>query len=70
MRAEGPWQQPGSSRGWYFKCGVVCVCDLLFDIPLYAAQTGYDSGSAAAEAVVVGFSIYHYPLRPDRPDRS
>ena len=38
------------------------VCDLLFTIPLHAARR--------AMAAVVGFSIYLYPLRSDRPNRS
>ena len=32
--------------------GCVCVCGLVFNIPLYAAQTGYDSGSAEGGALL------------------
>ena len=45
---------------------VVCVCDLVFNIPLYAAQTGYDSGSAeggGASSLPPFFPKKH----PDRP---
>ena len=40
----------------------VCVCDLVFSIPLHAARR--------AMAAVVGFSIYLCPLRPDWSNRS
>ena len=38
-----------------------CVCNLVFAIPLHAARKGYGSGSAAAEATVVGFLYNHSP---------
>ena len=47
----------------------VCVCDLVFNIPLYAAHTGYDSGSAeggGASFLPPFFSIKH-PGRPALP---
>ena len=47
----------------------VCLCDLVFNIPLYAAQTGYDSGSAegGGASFLPPFFPKKHPGRPALP---
>ena len=39
----------------------VCVCNLVFNIPLYATQAGYDSGLAEGGGVLYTVFPWHSP---------
>ena len=54
----------GRAIKWSRENTGVCVCDLLFNIPLYAAQTGYDSGSAEG-----GGALFFRPFSQRNPGR-